>query len=1233
MKRRDVLGVVSILVLLGLTGSVVAAAEGVRAVGSSGLAYVHRKARERVAERGEARVIVVMGDPTLPKAWARDWRERGGAIRELTRRVRQDAPRFQLRTQYNMFPFLAGTADADALRQLAASPVVEAVYPDRRVKATLAQSGPLIGQPSVEGAGYDGGGIGIAIIDTGIDATHPDLDEGKVVAGYNFMAGDPDFPEYTDPNDYGDDEGHGTYVAGIAAGTGSTYRGIAPGASLISLKALDSWGLGFSSDIIEAIEWCVTYKTDYNIRVINLSLSDGAEWRDPAECDADPEGVAVSEAFDAGIVVCAAVGNEAYFRGVGIPACASDAVAVGATWDAGVEVDTTAYFSNRGELLDVYAPGIWIASASLGGGYEEAGGTSAASPHVAGAAAVLFDLMGGSATADAVVTRLKRTGVQVVDEESGVAAPRIDLVRAKDDEPTSGPDLIVTAVTADGSSGLVGTSVGVTVSVNNQGSTGSSACSAMVGLSDNDVPSPQDAVVVTVDVPALAASETWSSGMVTGTVPAAQAGDYTLTAFVDSVYEVDERNEINNGTTGAGFAVDALSSYVLSNSIPGSMMKGESYEISVQMANLGTTAWEQSDGCQLVSVSPLETNRWGVSSVAMPVASVAPGGSTTFAFNVTAPSEPGLYPCHWQMASGGQTFGEIATGATKVRVFDEAEWGQGYPAIDGTLVAYEDYSGLTGSAISVTDLSSGGRVTMPDDIPFEREPTWPYDPYSPYENFDISFHWFPDISGSWVTWLVDDYPDGIWRLQVTAQEATNLSAMPLRITYQDADAWGPAIDGNFVVWEDYRNDPDGTWECDFLNDNPDIYICDISDVSSAMDHFPPAYPLCTAAGPQFAPRIDYPYVVWEDWRDETETQSDIYVYDLSVDSDGDGTPNWKESVRPSPDPAEMQLTATWWPEEYPDISGTSVVYMDLARDTGLGEVVDIYLRDFESPSAVAIATEPSAFRYHPRIDYPLVVWEDYSNDAENPDIYWYHVEEGFGGAIAASPAIEEWPDVSGDRVVYAKLRTIIDDYWPVFNIWAQEMHREGMVGVCTFVDVLSDFWAWEYIEAAVASGVVQGYPEGDYKPTLAVSRDQMAVYVARAIAGGDAGVPEPTVDPGFSDVSSDYWAYKYIVYAVDEGVVQGYEEGTYLPTAPVDRGQMAVYIARALAGGDSGVPAGPGTPSFPDVGTDFWAYKYVEYIADADVTQGYPDGSYHPEVVVSRDQMAVYVSRAFGYVD
>jgi hypothetical protein len=141
------------------------------------------------------------------------------------------------------------------------------------------------------------------------------------------------------------------------------------------------------------------------------------------------------------------------------------------------------------------------------------------------------------------------------------------------------------------------------------------------------------------------------------------------------------------------------------------------------------------------------------------------------------------------------------------------------------------------------------------------------------------------------------------------------------------------------------------------------------------------------------------------------------------------------------------------------------------------------------------------------------------------------------------------------------------------------------------------------------------------------------VFVARGVAGGDEHVPEPTADPGFTDVDDMHYAYQYICYAVEQNIVAGYPEGDYKPDQAVTRDQMAVYMARAMVAPTTSVLADytPASPrNFPDVTTDHWAYTYVEYCVEHAIVGGYLDATYRPDTVVTRDQMAVYVARAFG---
>jgi hypothetical protein len=188
-----------------------------------------------------------------------------------------------------------------------------------------------------------------------------------------------------------------------------------------------------------------------------------------------------------------------------------------------------------------------------------------------------------------------------------------------------------------------------------------------------------------------------------------------------------------------------------------------------------------------------------------------------------------------------------------------------------------------------------------------------------------------------------------------------------------------------------------------------------------------------------------------------------------------------------------------------------------------------------------------------------------------------------------------------------------------------------------FPDVPPRLWAWHEIGACAQAHIVLGFSsDGCYHYERPVTRDQMAVYTARALAGGDENVPSGPAVASFRDVPKDFWAYDYIEYAAQRNVVQGYEDGTYDPSKELDRGQMAVFIARSICDptgeeGLAGFPLPP-RPTFADIPSEFWAYRHIEYLAASDrqVVRGYPDGLYHPEFICRRDQMAVYVARAFA---
>ncbi|CAD6517802.1 Subtilisin amylosacchariticus [metagenome] len=211
--------------------------------------------------------------------------------------------------------------------------------------------------------------VGVAVIDTGIDSTHPDL---NVVGGVNFAKG----------NSWSDGNGHGTHVAGIIAAKNNDIGvvGIAPDARLYAVRVLDNRGSGFTSDVIAGVNW-VAANADI-IDVANMSLG-GSQ--------SNALNTAVENAVSTGVVIVVAAGNENTDACSKSPASAPNAITVSALNDIADNSnfdDPFASFSNYGSCVDVIAPGVNILSTWKSGGYNTISGTSMASPHVAGAAAL-----------------------------------------------------------------------------------------------------------------------------------------------------------------------------------------------------------------------------------------------------------------------------------------------------------------------------------------------------------------------------------------------------------------------------------------------------------------------------------------------------------------------------------------------------------------------------------------------------------------------------------------------------------------------------------------------------------------------------------------------------------------------------------------------------------------------------------------------------------------------------
>ncbi|MCI4066307.1 S8 family serine peptidase [Micromonospora sp. R77] len=255
------------------------------------------------------------------------------------------------------------------------------IWLDGRVKVDLADSVAQVGAPSAWADGYDGKGATVAVLDTGVDATHPDL-AGKIKESVSFVPG----------SDTVDRRGHGTHVASTVAGSGAasggTEKGVAPGVDLVIGKVLDDNGSGLNSWVIAGMEWAA-----HHARVVNMSLGS------PEPSDGtDPMAEAVNRlTAETGALFVIAAGNNYGETTIGSPGAADAALTVAAVDGT----DVRANFSSQGPRLgdnglkpDVAAPGVQILAARAAqspgsGSYVTMNGTSMATPHVAGAAAMV----------------------------------------------------------------------------------------------------------------------------------------------------------------------------------------------------------------------------------------------------------------------------------------------------------------------------------------------------------------------------------------------------------------------------------------------------------------------------------------------------------------------------------------------------------------------------------------------------------------------------------------------------------------------------------------------------------------------------------------------------------------------------------------------------------------------------------------------------------------------------
>jgi subtilisin len=415
---------------------------------------------ENARQRGHVRVIVRFNsDATSSRLSLPKWESNPSILtNSATAAIRADLEVHGLENvrAYRHFPMMSATVTEEALERLVRHPLVERVYSDDTYAPSMSRSTVQIGAPAMWQKGFTGTGRAVAVLDTGIDDSHPFF-ENRIVEqacfSTNFfqygvsslcpnfqteVIGDGAAPD-CDTNVSGC--GHGTHVAGTVAGGGAPILagnelGVAPQSDLIAVQVFSYFPpnecgnnngcvLSFVSDQIRALEWLYLNADKMNLSAVNMSLGGGQFFSPCTDAAARP---VIAALKDIGVATVISSGNNGFTNSISSPACIPEAISVGSVQTnlSGLTEDAVSSFSNSASFLTMLAPGHFIRSSVPGGGYAFYAGTSMAAPHVAGAWALLQQAFPDDSVDD-ILTRIQASGKSIVDPRNGIAKPHIDL--------------------------------------------------------------------------------------------------------------------------------------------------------------------------------------------------------------------------------------------------------------------------------------------------------------------------------------------------------------------------------------------------------------------------------------------------------------------------------------------------------------------------------------------------------------------------------------------------------------------------------------------------------------------------------------------------------------------------------------------------------------------------------------------------------------------------------------
>ena len=359
--------------------------------------------------------------------------------------------------RFDLIPYIAFEADGAMLTKLKADDLVVNIQEDVASAPGLAESTPIVGAPEAWAAGYSGAGQTVAIVDSGVDKNHTFL-AGKVISEACYSSNNASSTSFCPggaTESTASNSGlncpsnvagctHGTHVAGIAAGRGTTFSGVAKDANIIAIQIFSRFSstndcgsstpcaLYWTTDLIRGLERVkVLSDTMNNIAAVNLSLQTGQQFVSNCDLAHAATKAAIDNLRSVGIPTTVCAGNFAFTNALTAPACISTSVSVGSVDDGslGTTMDFVSEFSDSSPLLHLLAPGRWINSSIPGNSFSNFSGTSMATPHVVGAFAILRQRK-PSATISEMLDALITTGQPILDTRNGIIKPRIRIAAA-----------------------------------------------------------------------------------------------------------------------------------------------------------------------------------------------------------------------------------------------------------------------------------------------------------------------------------------------------------------------------------------------------------------------------------------------------------------------------------------------------------------------------------------------------------------------------------------------------------------------------------------------------------------------------------------------------------------------------------------------------------------------------------------------------------------------------------